>query len=309
MKAILAIDGGGTRTECVAFDLSGSVLGEGRGGPSNHLLAAGAVAARSIADAIGGAMVVAGIGPGEVECISAGLAGIDFDGAGAEEASAIFARAGFAGALLWGDSVIAHRGALAGAPGVLALAGTGSAFLGIGPSGNMAKSGGWGPLYGDEGSAHWIAVEGLRAVARASDGRGPYTALTRLLLERLGVPKVWDTVQRVYRDGMERPEIASLSETVNEAAEGGDAVARAILARAAVELAEGAAAAASGAGLEAEGCLVSFQGSLLLRCRSVRSGFQRAVRDRLPGCCPREPLHAPVYGAYLLGLRAVETGL
>jgi N-acetylglucosamine kinase-like BadF-type ATPase len=305
MKAILAIDGGGTHTGCLAFDRTGRLLGTGSGGPSNHLLAPVDVVARSVTDAIGGALAESGLALADVEAIAAGLAGIDFDGTGAEEADEIFTRAGFPGSLLFGDSVIAHRGALDGAPGVLALAGTGSAFLAIGDDGTMAKCGGWGPLYGDEGSAYWIAVEGLRAVARASDGRSPRTSLTELLLERLGVRDVWGTVQRIYRDGMERHHVAALSEVVNQAAESGDPVAHAILARAAGELAEGAAASAASAGIAPEGCLVSFQGSLLLRCHAVRSEFQRAVQERLPGCCPRDPVHEPVYGAYLLARRAV----
>ena len=304
MKTILAIDGGGTHTECLAFSRHGDLLGAGSGGPSNHLLAPAPVVVQSIRDAIAATLSTAQLPLADVECISAGLAGIDYDGAGSHEASAIFSQAGFPGAILFGDSVIAHRGALNGEPGSLALAGTGSAFLAIAADGRMAKSGGWGPAFGDEGSAYWIAIEGLRAVARASDGRATPTALTAAILAHLDVTNVWDTVQRIYRDGLERHQVAALSEVVGAAAEAGDATAHTILQRAAWELADGAAAAAREAGLSPAGCAVSFQGSLLRRCRPVRQEFLRAVCERLPGCRPRDPLHAPVYGAYLLGCQA-----
>jgi len=38
MELILAIDGGGTRTRCLAINREGKVLGEHLRGPSNHLL-------------------------------------------------------------------------------------------------------------------------------------------------------------------------------------------------------------------------------------------------------------------------------
>ena len=38
-------------------------------------------------------------------------------------------------------------------------------------AGDRARVGGWGELFGDEGSAYWIAVQGLNAFTRMSDGR------------------------------------------------------------------------------------------------------------------------------------------
>ena len=35
------------------------------------------------------------------------------------------------------------------------------------------RVGGWGELFGDEGSAYWIAAAGLNAFCRMSDGRLP----------------------------------------------------------------------------------------------------------------------------------------
>ena len=37
--------------------------------------------------------------------------------------------------------------------------------------GGKARAGGWGELFSDEGSAHWIAREGLSVFSRMSDGR------------------------------------------------------------------------------------------------------------------------------------------
>jgi N-acetylglucosamine kinase-like BadF-type ATPase len=232
MDVILAIDGGGSRTRCLALDRQGNVLGEGRGGPSNHLLVSMGVAKASLEEAIRGACAPAGLKGESVVCVSAGTAGVDYDGAGAEEVEVMLHELGFRRTVVVGDMVIAHAGALGGRPGVLALAGTGSSILGVGPDGARAKVGGWGPVYGDEGSAYRIGRKALTAAARAYDGRGAATALTDALLRALGLRDFRETVARVYVQGMEPREVAALSRVAYEVAEAGDEAARAIFLRA-----------------------------------------------------------------------------
>jgi N-acetylglucosamine kinase-like BadF-type ATPase len=67
------------------------------------------------------------------------------------------------------DAEAAHHGALAGGPGVLLLAGTGSIVLGRSNAGRWQRLGGLGPLLGDEGSAFWIGRAWLRANAAPAD--------------------------------------------------------------------------------------------------------------------------------------------
>ena len=304
MEVILAIDGGGSRTRCLALDVRGRVLGEGSGGPSNHLLVSRGMAKKSLADAISEACAPIGLKNDAVACISAGTAGVDFDGAGAEEVEAILGELGFRRSSVSGDMVIAHAGALGGEPGVLALAGTGSSVLGVGPDGARAKVGGWGPVYGDEGSAYRIGRMALTAAARAYDGRGPATDLSAALLRALGLSDFKETVGRVYVQGMEPREIAALSRVAYEVAESGDEVARALFLRAGEELAEGVEAAARRLGMEGSELRVSYQGSVLTSCVLVRTRFGDELRRRLPGVSITPPLFEPVVGAYLLGRAA-----
>lgn len=53
-------------------------------------------------------------------------------------------------------------------------------------AGRRARTGGWGQVFGDEGSAHWIAVRGLAAFSKMSDGRAARGPLHQLLREHLG---------------------------------------------------------------------------------------------------------------------------
>ncbi|TBR17503.1 hypothetical protein EPO15_16765, partial [bacterium] len=89
-----------------------------------------------------------------------------------------------------GDLELAHRSAFSEGPGVLLIAGTGSAALARGR--RWARAGGRGPLLGDEGSGFWIGrrwldarpdAEALR-LARRPDAVAAVAALARPLLSR-----------------------------------------------------------------------------------------------------------------------------
>src|SRR5262249_43983484 len=71
--------------------------------------------------------------------------------------------------------------------GVAVIAGTGSIAFARSPDGRFDRSGGWGYLLGDEGSAYALALGGLRAVARSADDCLPPTRLTETLLPFMGL--------------------------------------------------------------------------------------------------------------------------
>jgi N-acetylglucosamine kinase len=238
--------------------------------------------------------------PGNVSLVTAGLAGVDFDGVGKAEMRELFKDLGYASTLIEGDMVMAHAGALAGKPGVLALAGTGSSVLGIGPKGDRVKVGGWGPLYGDEGSAHRIGQAALRAAARDFDGRGPKTGITQAIVDELGLRSFRESVEAIYVKRLEPREIAQLCKTANEIAEAGDEVARRILETAGSELAECVAAAAVQLG-GSERMKVSYEGSVITSCKLMRDSFCKYLATQLPSATVVAPQFSPVVGAYLLG--------
>jgi len=114
----------------------------------------------------------------------------------------------------------AHRDAFGGGPGVLLVVGTGSMAWGRDPSGREIRVGGWGGMLGDEGSGYWFGLGGLRAVARAADGRGPRTGLTETLLEALGLHDPPSLIP--WASTATKGEIAALAPRVLEAAFSGD---------------------------------------------------------------------------------------
>ncbi|HTH37339.1 MAG TPA: BadF/BadG/BcrA/BcrD ATPase family protein [Pyrinomonadaceae bacterium] len=301
MNVILAIDGGGSRTRCVAFDECGNALGSGESGPSNHLLVEDNTVAASINDAISDALAASNKSPGEVSLIAAGLAGVDYDGSGEPEMRELFRDLGYANTLIEGDMVMAHSGALAGDPGVLALAGTGSSVLGIGQGGERVKVGGWGPVFGDEGSAYRIGESALRAAARDFDGRGPKTALTEAITKSLKLSSFEGTVEAVYVKQMAPREIALLSKTAYEVAGTGDEVARGIFEMAGTELAECVASAVVQLGPQDGNLKISYEGSVITSCELMRDSFCGYLSAKFPSVAITRPRFSPVVGAYLLG--------
>lgn len=301
MKVILAIDGGGSRTRCLAIDERGKTLGTVETGASNHLLVERETVVRSLSESIEKALTQSDLKRADIACVSAGLAGVDYDGAGEEEMKRVLRGLGFSRTVINGDMVIAHAGALAGKYGVMALAGTGSSILGIGKNGERVKVGGWGPIFGDEGSAYRIGQMALRAAARDFDGFDAKTALTEAVKNALGISDFKEAVNLVYVKGLEIREIAALSRAAYEVAEAGDVAARKIFLQAGEELAEGVATAIAQLSMSGEAIEVSYQGSVLESCSLVRESFTA----RLARCEPQAeivpPKYAPVIGAYLLG--------
>ena len=72
--------------------------------------------------------------------------------------------------------------------GYAVIAGTGAGAIRVEGGRQVAVADALGWLLGDEGSGFWIGQRVVRAALADLDGRGPSTALTPLMLARLGVP-------------------------------------------------------------------------------------------------------------------------
>jgi N-acetylglucosamine kinase-like BadF-type ATPase len=132
--------------------------------------------------------------------------------------------------------VCAWAGALACQDGINIVAGTGSIAYGE-FAGGQARAGGWGELFSDEGSAYWIAREGLTLFSRMSDGRAAKGALYELLRAHYGIIFDLDICAAIYGSNpAARSQIAQLATLVAEAARAGDAQARELFASGVSEL-------------------------------------------------------------------------
>jgi N-acetylglucosamine kinase-like BadF-type ATPase len=135
------------------------------------------------------------------------------------------------------DMVCAWAGSLAGQDGVNVVAGTGSICYGE-YQGKQARAGGWGELFSDEGSAYWVAREGLSLFSRMSDGREERGILYDQIRAHFSLGDDLDICGSIYgADSMQRSELSQLAKLVANSAIDGDRQARNIFKRGAAELA------------------------------------------------------------------------
>jgi len=303
---ILAVDGGGSNTRAMLAAADGTVLAIGSGGPANYQVAGKETAALSLRLAIEAAYRAASL---EMQAVAVGYFGLA--GVGREEDRVVLREllAGFPPAYqmlrLENDGIIALAGATAGGPGVAVICGTGSIIYGCNQAGNYARAGGWGPLVGDEGSGYDIGRNGMIAVMRAGDGRGPQTLLTELLLNALAVSSYEKIVLKAYSKEMQRPQIAALSITVKQAAAAGDAVALAILDDAVKELSSAAVAVITQLGMQSERFPVALVGGGFAHDWHWASGLESQIQTCAPYAYLSQPIYEPLTGALLLGLKEV----
>ncbi len=223
---VVGADGGGTGSRALVMDLQGAILGRAHGPPALIDPSNPEAAAEAIARTVRAALTEAELHP-PARALWTGLAGAGR--AGTREAVEIALRSrGLASETRVGMDVEgAHFDAFGDEAGVLLAVGTGSVVWARDPGGREMKVGGWGSRLGEEGSGYWLGMEGLRALARAHDGRDPPTALTQALLVALRLSGFWDLIPWVAQAS--KAEVAALAPLVLAAAAAGDPAACRIL--------------------------------------------------------------------------------
>lgn len=189
---------------------------------------------------------------------------------------------------------------LASAPqdhGLLVVAGTGAVAAVLADSRVVGRCDGMGWLLGDAGSATWIGMRALGAVARSIDHRGPATSLVAPVLDVLAqrrsrtgddgaVEEPGDVRQAMIAGAYELlpADFGALAPLVFGAAGAGDGVGRSIVEDAVDALArsaEGAVSDALAAGSPATGVAV-LAGGLLSPGGPLRSAVAGTLARRLP---------------------------
>ncbi|MES2058416.1 MAG: BadF/BadG/BcrA/BcrD ATPase family protein [Pseudomonadota bacterium] len=304
----LGVDGGGTKTEFVCIDAGGSTVARAVTGTTYHLEVGMDEAVSRLEQGIAAICSEFGISPDALSFVFFGLPAYGEDSVIDPQLHTACGRLlGHDRYACGNDMVCGWAGSLGCRDGINIVAGTGSIAYGE-REGKVARAGGWGEIFGDEGSAYWIAIQGLALFARMSDGRADKDLLHGRIVEALSLGDDLDLCQRIMGPAaMNRSEIAALAGLVSRAAVDGDAGANAILLAAANEL------AALAIGLRKILCFspdervpLSWSGGVLLQEPLVRNAFARIISDTGLFALA-EPLHAPGYGAALYARRLAQT--
>ena len=295
VPVVVGIDAGGTKTRAFVVTRAGEVVGRGAGGGANLLTSPdpqGAISA-ALSAALDGrrpSAVVLSCAGGDRErergrglAILASLVGPDVPVDVTHDAKA---------ALYAGD----RSGC-----GVVVIAGTGSIAYGRNSEGDEERAGGWGYLIGDEGSAVWIGLEGLRAAAHAVDGRGAPTSIAPILLRELDVAELMDALPLVYGQPHPPAAVIAAARAVGMAASANDLVAVGILRRGGNALARAATVVAVSLGL-ADGP-VHLAGGAFEQLPALVHHLRSELLTMLPRAAVESVREEPAMGAARLAAR------
>ena len=292
MSFFLGIDGGGTKTECVIGD-DQRVLGTSVETTIKIKKVGADAAGRALQAAIQTVCKQAGISPASITRTCIGLAGSSIPEV-ADWAQTILRLLVSGEVSVVNDTLIAHRAAFTGGPGVLVIAGTGSNVLGINESGESARAGGWGPIISDEGSGFWIGRTTVAQAMRAHDV-GRSTEVLNAIMQAWKLSSLEEVVSMANSNPP--PDFASLLPEILRCADSGDALAREILTSAATELAQLARIVIRKLWPASDEVRVAVTGGVFSHSAQIRQMFANAIRTERPGIVVSLETVHPVMGA------------
>lgn len=310
--AVLAVDGGNSKTDLALLDGSGRLLASLRWGTTSHQVLGldGAVAAlREAVAELAAATGVASTAPlARVGALC--LAGLDLPVDDRRLGAALAAEPLADEILLRNDTFAILRAGSDRGWGVALVCGAGMNCVAAAPDGRRVRFPALGAISGDGPSGgHWLGLRALGAAVRSTDGRGAATELTRAVPRHFGLDGPVAVTEAIYTGQLSERRLVELAPVVFEVAGAGDRVARGLLDQLADELAVLARAALTRLDLLGTEVPVVLGGGLF-RSRDPR--FLGRVRDGIVRAAPAADIHLlrtpPVVGAALLGFDALGAG-
>lgn len=213
MNLIIGLDGGGTKTNCVFTDLNGKSLLEISGGPSNFLSLGNEKATSNILSVVKSGLRKLNSSEEDISIILAGVAGAGrkLHADQLKESLKKKLPENLKNVFIESDARIALEGALAGEPGAILIAGTGSIIFGKDKSDIIHRVGGFGRIAGDEGSGYSIGVKTLRLVSHMIDGRENAGTLLEKFNTIFHIKNESDLISLIHNPGFDIASIAMLA--------------------------------------------------------------------------------------------------
>lgn len=290
METYLGIDGGGSKTRALLVDAEGNILHTAESGPSNLNAYEFDVVRASLTEVIQQCLDATGEKP-RASCF--GLAGSSASST-RKALDSIIARFELESARIVTDAEIALEGAFHGGLGILLIAGTGSVCFGKSPDGTIHRTGGWGWLADDAGSAAWIGQKALEAAVQQHDGRIDGHTMKNAVFSRLGIHSGSEINLKLYQPPLSRSALGELATSVMELKQARDPIASAIHEEALHALDKLVHTTADKMGHKSSE--VALAGGLLTH----NPGFAEGLKARLKEFTIGQPRSSPLQGAIAL---------
>lgn len=303
--AVLAIDGGNSKTDVALIGADGTVLAEVRG-PGTSIESWRFEPSLAVLDElVGRAAEQAGVAPGGqlAQHTSAFLAGADLPSDEQRLADALTAR-GWSPSVRAGNDTFAVLRAGTQRPwGVGVTCGAGINCVGVAPDGAQTRFLALGRFTGDWGGGMDLGLEIMWWATRAEDGRGEPTGLSSGVAEFFGRPSAADVALDVHNGTIAFDRLSTLTRVLFQVSAAGDAVAVQLVHRLAEEISGMVLVAMRRLVLTALDTEVALGGGVLMARDPL---LIKGITDRVRADAPRAQVTVvdvpPIAGAALLGL-------
>jgi N-acetylglucosamine kinase-like BadF-type ATPase len=324
LPAVLAVDGGNSKTDVALVAADGTLLASARGpgvpgmmAPDQTIRVLGTVAAEAAAAAgllpdgaglspDGAGLPADGAAPRIAGHLSACVANADLPEEERQLTEILSAQGWTDTVRVANDTFAVLRAGLDGPGphwGVAVTCGAGINCVAVAPDGRTARYLALGELTGDWGGGHGLSMQAIWWASRAEDGRGPQTALREAVCAFLGAASMYDVQVGLHTGTIGWDRALGLTSVLFEAAAGGDEVALDLIRRLADEVCVMALAAMRRVGLEDQPVSVALGGGLMTaRDPLLTAEITRRFAEQAPLASPRIVDIPPVGGAALLGL-------
>lgn len=296
MNYIIGVDGGGTKTEAVAYDLEGNVLGKSLTGFAN-LINGKEEALKNIVSAI--KELTDKYELSKLDGLYLGIAGAE-TGDNLEVIKATITKEIGVTPVVVNDGELALRAMLKGEDGILTIAGTGSIAFGINKD-KSERCGGWGHILGDEGSGYKLSIEAIKNMIYEKDNSLEKSKLTIKLMEKINIKEIDDVIGFVYSSSKDK--IAIGGPVVSMLAEEGDKLAIEILENEAKALAKTTENVYKKLGFEK--CSIGLVGGVVRKSRIFRATFEKALRENINVISFIDEDVSPAKGAYYMHKKTI----
>jgi N-acetylglucosamine kinase-like BadF-type ATPase len=298
--AVIAVDGGASKTDFALVGAGGELLKLSRG-PASSPQNLGLPRALEVLEGLYAEARVES--PAEVAQLN--MSGVDFPSDEQELREAIEAQNWARRTVVGNDTFAVLRAGTERGWGVAVVCGTGINCVGVSADGRHARFPALGQITGDWGGGSDVGYAALSAAARSQDGRGPHTSLEHAVPTHFGLQAPDELAEAIHRGRISARRLLELPPVVfAEAAK--DEVAAGIVERLAGEIVAMARVALERLELTGHPAEVLLGGGLLQSGNGPLSAAVEAELRRVaPNASVTMPSSPPIVGAALLGLDAI----
>jgi len=306
--ALVAVDGGASKTDLALVAGDGALLSLTRGPKSSPQSLGIEGSLDVLARLLERAASEAGLSDEPADLAQLLMAGVDFPSEERELREAVEQRGWARRTIVDNDTFAVLRAGTDRGWGVAVVCGSGINCVGVARDGRHTRFPSLGPITGDWGGGPDVGLAAVSAAARSEDGRGPRTSLEQAVPAHFGLETPTELAEAIHSKQIPSGRVAELPPVVFAAAET-DAVAAAIVGRQADEIVALVRVALERLELVDDPVEVLLGGGLLQSGDGpLTAAIEAGLREVGPSILVKTASSPPIVGSVLLGLDALDAG-